>query len=200
MGFLIIFGIIICFLICIFKDFDSNSSVNSKPHSSSGPNPYQGYRSTYHTINTYHKTNYSKRNATDAPASYVTAKRKDFERMKETKFFKDWKKAQYEAQDHKCAYCKCYVDIHSPNTQVDHVKPLRHYGTNEYDNLVLACKTCNFDLKGANYSWYDKKGKYHEGWQKPDWIKENPVLKRAKDAKIKREAEKSIIDYCSIKF
>lgn len=128
-------------------------------------------------------TVYRKRLIRYASDLYIAEKRNNFERMKTTDFFKDWKKAQYECQKHQCAYCRCHIDLYSPDTQVDHIKPICHFGANEYDNLVLACKKCNYELKKGNYRWYDANGGYHKGWNRPSWIEDNPVLLRVKQSK-----------------
>ena len=48
-----------------------------------------------------------------------------------------------DAQDGKCAYCKC--DLTTPNArpQLDHVQPLAKGGTDSRENLALACGPCN---------------------------------------------------------
>ena len=48
-------------------------------------------------------------------------------------------KAMLESQDGKCYYCGCaLVEYH-----VDHVIPVSRGGSNDPDNLVIACPTCN---------------------------------------------------------
>ena len=48
--------------------------------------------------------------------------------------------AQYERQRGKCYYCGKKV---GKNYHVDHVVPLSRGGTNDPDNLVIACPSCN---------------------------------------------------------
>lgn len=50
-----------------------------------------------------------------------------------------------------CAYCGCNLDY--KDMQVDHVKPLRNGGSNDVENMLPACRSCNhykstFDLEG----------------------------------------------------
>jgi 5-methylcytosine-specific restriction endonuclease McrA len=50
----------------------------------------------------------------------------------------------YEEQEHRCAYCgiTLYMSIKG-DVNTDHIKPLIKGGTNDKDNLVVCCKTCN---------------------------------------------------------
>lgn len=63
-------------------------------------------------------------------------------------------KKQYEEQGGKCFYCKKDV---SKDYHVDHVIPLSRGGSNNPDNLVIACPTCNTS-KGAKLlsEWKNK--------------------------------------------
>lgn len=183
MGVLDIIGAIIMLLVYIAA-FSGESSSKSRSTSRSYTSPTYRYSQPYsQTHGPKRKSNYR-----NAPADYIDRKRSQFEAMKKTDFFRDWKKAEFDCQNGKCAYCQTNIELYSPDTQVDHIKPLCHYGTNEYDNLVLACKKCNYDLKQGNYTWTDAGGLTHVGWKRPEWIRENPVLARAKMAKERREA------------
>ena len=116
-----------------------------------------------------------------------------------TPTFRKWKKAQYNCQDGKCAWCGCQLDLHSPYTQVDHLKPLCKGGSpTDFDNLVLACKSCNYWCKKGNYTWRDKNGTVHNGWNKPSWIKDNPI----KNATTQKDTEDTdpIYDLSDIPF
>jgi 5-methylcytosine-specific restriction endonuclease McrA len=61
-----------------------------------------------------------------------------------------------------CTYCHCKLlpfgssDLNS--FTVDHIVAIRDGGTNDIDNLVPACKTCNA-RKGSKDSRHYKKGK-----------------------------------------
>ena len=44
---------------------------------------------------------------------------------------------------HKCRYCGKRVNKN--NRQIDHVTPVSLGGTNDADNLVVACRNCNYD-------------------------------------------------------
>jgi CRISPR/Cas system Type II protein with McrA/HNH and RuvC-like nuclease domain len=46
--------------------------------------------------------------------------------------------------DQKCAYC----GTHSGTFEIDHIIPKTHGGVRSFDNLLLACRTCN-GQKGA---------------------------------------------------
>lgn len=142
---------------------------------SSSSRPISGNRYKNKAKNTYgyHRTSY----ATNLVSSYKNSQlRENFDQMKTTDFFKKWKKAQYNCQHGQCAWCKCRLDLHSPNTQVDHIKPLCKGGDNDYNNLVLACKSCNYYCKKGNYVWRDRNNTVHNGWNKPTWIEDNPLI------------------------
>lgn len=47
----------------------------------------------------------------------------------------------YGMQSGQCAYCDCSLD--GEQYHVDHVIPFCIGGTNNFNNLVLACRTCN---------------------------------------------------------
>ena len=61
--------------------------------------------------------------------------------MKRKQFTKAQKKEVYEKTNGHCAYCGCEVEI--KKMQVDHVRPLRKGGTNDIENLLPACRSCN---------------------------------------------------------
>ena len=107
-------------------------------------------------------------------------KRAAFEEQKKTPFFCDWKREQYSCQFGKCAWCRKPIDLHSPNTHVDHIKPLIWWGTNDYNNLVLACKECNEEKGDNQFGWAGAKGVNGEN-RKPCWIKPNRCCKNFKE-------------------
>jgi len=80
--------------------------------------------------------------------------RKEFELLKLTRAFKKWRKLQRLRQGDRCFYeplkdkikwardCKGSLIGLGPY-HVDHIKAIWHKGTNDYENLVLACSNCN---------------------------------------------------------
>lgn len=66
------------------------------------------------------------------------------------------RKAIYEADNHKCVYCGCQVEI-GKTASLDHIKPRSKYPHKSRDikNLVTACVSCN-SRKGDRsvYSFY----------------------------------------------
>lgn len=96
-------------------------------------------------------------------------KRKEFEKIKQSRGFKLWKQRQVKVQENKCAYCKICLDKKYIITHIDHVTPLYYDGKNNYSNYVLSCKKCN--LK----KWVSNR------YTIPDWIKYN-------DNKIRQES------------
>lgn len=79
------------------------------------------------------------------------------------------RKAVYEKYNGRCAYCGKEIEMRE--MQVDHVKPLAFSrGTDDVDNLLPACRRCN----------YYKDARSIEGFRKmlkgiPDRLKENGV-------------------------
>ena len=53
-------------------------------------------------------------------------------------------------QDNKCAYCWC--NLHNKDFHVDHIVPIGFGGTNNIDNLALACPRCNLTAGGLVFS------------------------------------------------
>lgn len=101
------------------------------------------------------------------------ALRKEFEELKQTELFKQWKEEQYyHCQNKKCAWCRRYIDIHKPYTHVDHIKPLIADGDNSLSNLVLTCSRCN-RTKGTKAKGYNNSMNKGYSNSKPYWIKPN---------------------------
>lgn len=94
--------------------------------------------------------------------------RKRFEQKKATRRFKNWKLVQrYCFQGNRCAWCKKTLN---GEVHIDHVRPISHYRSekiNNYNNLVISCKTCN-KLKSDQ-----------TGFVYPEWI-----LRRKQKCKI----------------
>jgi 5-methylcytosine-specific restriction enzyme A len=59
------------------------------------------------------------------------------------KFKKLKKLRQLAAQQNTCYYCNCQLDLSSATW--DHKTPISRGGTNDLDNLVIACEQCNFN-------------------------------------------------------
>ncbi|MCE5267141.1 MAG: HNH endonuclease [Planctomycetaceae bacterium] len=57
----------------------------------------------------------------------------------------------------RCEYCGLHED-QSPlaSLHVEHIRPKKHNGTDDTDNLALACIDCNLH-KGSNVAGYDPK-------------------------------------------
>ena len=73
--------------------------------------------------------------------SVLKKRRAAFERKKQTKAFKQWRRDQYyKVQGSKCYYCK--NQINGPLV-TDHIIPLFRGGTSNYKNLVVCCWSCN---------------------------------------------------------
>ncbi len=53
-----------------------------------------------------------------------------------------------------CEYCRLPRSGSKLPFHVDHIRPLKHDGTDETDNLCLACYQCN-GHKGTNIAGYD---------------------------------------------
>ena len=61
----------------------------------------------------------------------------------------------YKRYGFKCAYCGIdgssdFATWFTANFAVDHIKPQKYGGTNDPNNLALACHSCNL-YKGAEY-------------------------------------------------
>jgi 5-methylcytosine-specific restriction endonuclease McrA len=58
-----------------------------------------------------------------------------------------------ERQNHRCCYCGHRTNEEAPGSQhrptVEHIVPVRHGGTNDPANLVMACYRCN-QLRGSS--------------------------------------------------
>jgi 5-methylcytosine-specific restriction endonuclease McrA len=60
-------------------------------------------------------------------------KRKPIPKSKRTKV---WEKTK-----RRCAYCG--IKLKYPDMTVDHLVPVQHGGTDDFDNLLAACRSCN---------------------------------------------------------
>ena len=75
-----------------------------------------------------------------------------------------------EAQNHHCAYCGCKMTSKKKKANevtIDHIIPKSQLGTNDWENLVAACASCN-TLRGSidPYEFFDTvqyhKSRLHE--------------------------------------
>ena len=82
-----------------------------------------------------------------------------FEKLKQTKVFRDWKKAQFDCQHGQCAWCKKPMQYRY--TETDHIKPLYYGGNSEATNLVICHHSCNKNKSTAS------------GFERPDWVRKN---------------------------
>ena len=82
-----------------------------------------------------------------------------YEKLKQTQIFRQWKKAQFDCQVGKCAWCEKPMQYRY--TETDHVKPLYYGGNSEAKNLVLCHHKCNKEKSTSVV---------HE---RPEWIKKN---------------------------
>lgn len=53
-----------------------------------------------------------------------------------------------------CEYCRVSEDDRSARFQIDHIIPIKHGGSDDTDNLCLACLKCN-SFKGPNVAALD---------------------------------------------
>ena len=99
----------------------------------------------------------------ESRSEYIERVRAEFEKLKTTSGFKKWYAEQYNIQKRKCAYCPKQIKFRRSmyGTNIEHIKPLYNFGTNEPKNLVISCYTCNKN-KGRD----DNK-------IRPSWIGEN---------------------------
>ena len=57
--------------------------------------------------------------------------------------------------DHRCEYCKIHQeDSPLAALHIEHIRPIKHGGTNDDSNLCLACIDCNLH-KGPNLTGFD---------------------------------------------
>ena len=110
-------------------------------------------------------------------------KRKEFEKLKKSQKFINWRKYQTNIQKNKCAYCKVNLSNKGVVTHIDHVTPLYFDGKNDFENLVLSCKRCNTKKWVANTyvvpEWIHKRKKGYELYllkQQQKKLYENLVL------------------------
>ncbi|MBR0431896.1 HNH endonuclease [Candidatus Saccharibacteria bacterium] len=82
-----------------------------------------------------------------------------FEKLKQTKIFKYWKKTQFDCQVGRCAWCGKPMQYRY--TETDHVTPLYYGGKSDASNLVLCHHNCNKNKSTAS------------GFKRPEWIKKN---------------------------
>jgi len=74
----------------------------------------------------------------------------------------------------KCAYCGCKINQYT--FTIDHVTPRSYGGTNAYENLLPACKSCNSSKAQGSVEWLRIRNKFI--------------------AKFERKVSKDVIDFC----
>lgn len=67
----------------------------------------------------------------------------EYQELRQTKEFKVWWWEQHDRQDGYCYYCDIDLDLEDVLINVEHIKPMRAGGTNDYNNMVLSCAPCN---------------------------------------------------------
>lgn len=111
--------------------------------------------------------------------------RKRFQQKKATNRFKNWKRIQrYVYQMNRCAWCLKPLrgEVH-----IDHVRPISHSRSvriNDYNNLVISCKTCNrlkLDQTGFKYpTWITRRKNKCRNTQYIDLIKLSEEIKNGR--------------------
>src|SRR6201986_2803105 len=56
---------------------------------------------------------------------------------------------------HRCEYCRAPEAIFNIRFEVEHIRPQAEAGTNEEQNLALACRSCNL-YKSAHLTGFDE--------------------------------------------
>jgi hypothetical protein len=64
------------------------------------------------------------------------------------------RQAVYTRSNGCCEYCRISQLDATSSFHIDHIRPVKHGGSNESDNLCLACYQCN-RYKGSNYAAAD---------------------------------------------
>lgn len=60
---------------------------------------------------------------------------------KRKQFSKTFRRQVLDKTSGRCAYCGCPLSLNK--MQIDHVVPLHNGGTNDIDNLLPSCRSCN---------------------------------------------------------
>ena len=98
-------------------------------------------------------------------------RREIFDAAKKDPRFKVWKKEQLEnCQNHKCPWCNNEITL--KGSHVDHIEPLRYYGSNRSYNLVVACKDCNKKKLADRFGW-NARHRFSERNSKPSRFSNN---------------------------
>lgn len=59
-----------------------------------------------------------------------------------------------ERANHRCEYCLLHEDDTLGIHEADHIRPIKHHGETQLDNLAFACLRCNRH-KGTDIAGYD---------------------------------------------
>lgn len=65
----------------------------------------------------------------------------EYDQIKRKKLTKKQRRDIYNEFDGRCAYCATEITIEQ--MQVDHIKPLRLGGEDDFKNMICACRSCN---------------------------------------------------------
>lgn len=71
--------------------------------------------------------------------------------------YKKYRTALLLRDGNRCHYCGVLMtpsnkgDFHPDGMSIDHIVPLAEGGTDDMDNLVLACRRCNLDKRTDSY-------------------------------------------------
>lgn len=78
--------------------------------------------------------------------------RESFENSKDTDGFRGFRAAQYKCQKGRCAWCYKPIPLYTDQTEIDHIVPVKHGGSNDYKNLVIVCHACNQKKGDSEYN------------------------------------------------
>lgn len=97
----------------------------------------------------------------------IKRKRYEFSKFKKTESFRLWLFLQNYIQRQRCYYCDELYPCYSQHPDdyehfklvatIDHIIPLAYAGTNDVENLVISCSSCN-SRKGTKTN---KRGRLH---------------------------------------
>lgn len=66
----------------------------------------------------------------------------------------DLRRLVWERANGRCEYCQMKQEFDELTFQIEHIVPKKHHGSDDADNLALACFACN-NHKGPNLSGHD---------------------------------------------
>ena len=135
------------------------------------------------TFTQYQKRSSRKYNSYDE----YKIRKKIFDAAKNDPRFKIWKKEQLEnCQNNRCPWCN--EELALKGSHVDHVEPLRFYGSNRSYNLLVACEDCNEEKRAYRFGW-NAKHRLSERNSKPSRISNNQYNEMLDDLMAEYEAK-----------